>query len=231
MVRKSVAFGRSIVVLIILLVTALSTFAQTTYYSRASTNWNVTTTWSTVGYGGVPAASVPVAGDFVNIGNTYTVTITGVAAASATLTIDNGGGLNVNNTIAVSGATIVNGSLSIGSTAGTKTFTGLVTIGGGGTWNETVVEPTVFQGGITNNGTFTAGTGVHNFNTNSQALTGTFTIPSVSVNGAAVVLTNTNTLTVSTALSGTGRITQGAGATLNIGGTSAITNMTATAAG
>jgi hypothetical protein len=36
---------------------------------------------------------------------------------------------------------------------------------------------------------------------------------------------------VGTALSGTGRITQGAGATLNIGGTSAITNMTATASG
>jgi hypothetical protein len=116
------------------------------------------------------------------------------------------------------------------SATGTKTFSGLVTIGAGATWTNTT-EAVTFQGGITNTGTFTAGTGIHTFNTNSQALTGSFTIPSVTVTGGAVALTNNNSLTVNTALSGTGRITQGAGATLNIGGASGITNMTATASG
>jgi hypothetical protein len=45
------------------------------------------------------------------------------------------------------------------------------------------------------------------------------------------VLTNNNTLTVGTALSGNGRLTQGIGATLNIGGTSVISILTATANG
>ncbi|MBN8650232.1 MAG: T9SS type A sorting domain-containing protein [Cytophagales bacterium] len=138
------------------------------------------------------------------------------------------------STLVVTGTTTVgggtSGTLSITSTTGTKTFSGLVTIGAGATWTNTT-EAVTFQGGITNAGTFTAGTGIQTFNANSQALTGTFTIPSVTVTGGAVVLTNNNSLTVNTALSGTGRITQGAGATLNIGGTSGITNMTATASG
>ena len=137
--------------------------------------------------------------------------------------------------LTVSGTTTVNsgGTLAfVTSAAGTKIFTGLVTINSGGTWNNAINEGFTFQNGITNNGTFTAGTaGTYLFNTNSQALTGTFTLPSVTVTGAAVVLTNTNTLTVNTALSGTGRLTQAAGATLNIGGTSTIANLTTTAAG
>jgi len=43
-----------------------------------------------------------------------------------------------------------------------------------------------------------------------------------------VTLTNNTTLTVGTALSGTGGLTQGSGAILNIGGTSGITTLTAT---
>jgi hypothetical protein len=230
MSKKMVVFCRSFIGIIVFLFACLGANAQTTYFTRASTAWNLPTTWSTVGYGGVPAITVPVAGDIVNIGNGNTVTV-GAAAACATLTIDNGAILNLNNTITVSSTTTVNGTLSTNSTAGTKTFSGLITIGVGGTWNETVNEAFTFQGGITNNGTFTAGTGVHTFNTNSQVLTGTLTIPSVTVTGGTVVLTNTNSLTVNTALGGTGRITQGAGATLNIGGSSGITNMTATAGG
>jgi len=66
---------------------------------------------------------------------------------------------------------------------------------------------------------------------NSQSLTGTFTIPSVTVTG--VTLTNNNSLTVNTALAGTGGLTQAANATLNIGftGAPAITTLTANANG
>ena len=83
------------------------------------------------------------------------------------------------------------------------------------------------QGGITNSGRFTAGTGVYTFDTNTQTLTGTFSIPSVTVNG--VTLNNSGTLTVGTALAGTGGLTQGASATLNLGGTSTITTLAAAA--
>ena len=101
-----------------------------------------------------------------------------------------------------------------------------MTINAGGIWNNnTVNAPITLRGGITNNGTFNAGTGTYTFNTNNQALTGTFSIPNVTATG--ITLTNNGTLAVGTALSGTGGLTQGVNATLNIGGTSAITTLTA----
>ncbi len=139
--------------------------------------------------------------------------------------------LTVTGTITVGGGT--SGNLTISSATGAKIFVGLVTINAGATWNNTGNSAVIFRGGITNNatGTFTAGTGVHTFNTNSQALTGTFSIPSVTVAGAAVTLTSNNTLTVGTALIGSGGLIQTASSTLNIGGTSGITTLTATAVG
>jgi hypothetical protein len=224
--------------MLLLVLADMDLVAQTTYFSRSpGGNWNSAATWSTVAYDNpTNTGTFPVAGDFVFIGGAgSTVTIAAVAAC-ATLDIADNSILNVGNGLTVSGTTTVGGGnsgvLSINNTASTKAFNGLVTINNGATWNETVNEAITFRGGITNNGAFSAGTGTHTFTTNSQTLTGTFTIPNVTVNGgAAVALTNTNTLTVDAALGGTGRITQGAGATLNIGGTSTITNMTATASG
>ena len=222
----------------LLLLANMDLVAQTTYFSRSpGGNWNNAATWSTVAYDNpTNTGTFPIAGDFVFIGGAgSTVTITGAAAACATIDIADNSILNVGNGLTVSGTTTVGGGssgvLSINSTTNGKTFVGLVTINNGATWNETVNENIVFRGGIMNSGVFSAGTGTHTFNTNSQTLTGTFTIPNVTVNGGSVALTNTNSLTVDGALSGTGRITQGAGATLNIGGTSTITNMTATASG
>jgi hypothetical protein len=236
--RKNLRFFLPLMFMLLLVFANMNLFAQTTYFSRSpGGNWNNAATWSTVAYDNpTNAGTFPVAGDFVFIGGTgSTVTITGAAAACATLDIADNSILNVGNGLTVSGTTTVgsgnSGVLSINSLTGTKIFIGLVTINNGATWNETVNEAIVFRGGITNSGVFSAGTGVHTFNTNSQTLTGNFIIPSVTVAGGAVVLTNNNSLTVNTALAGSGRITQGAGATLNIGGTSAITNMTATASG
>jgi hypothetical protein len=198
-------------------------------YAVATGNWNATTTWAAES-GGSPGASVPVAGDNVYVESVFTVTVT-AAAACANLSIGDGSALSIGGfTFTVSGTTSigggVSGSLTITSTTAVKTFTGLVTINTGGTWSNSINSAVTFQGGITNNGTFTAGTGVQTFNTNSQTLSGVFSIPNVTVTG--VTLTNNGTLTVGTALAGTGGLTQAGNATLNLGGTSAITSMNAT---
>ena len=137
--------------------------------------------------------------------------------------------LTVTGTTTVGGGT--SGNLTVSSISGTKIFIGLVTVNSGATWNNSVNENLTFRGGITNNGTFNAGTGTHNFDTNSQALTGTLSIPNIVISSGGVTLTNNNTLTVGTALSGTGSLTQAASSTLNIGGISTINSLIATALG
>jgi len=127
--------------------------------------------------------------------------------------------------LTVMGTTTVNGTLKIGSSTGIKTFTGLVTINNDGIWNNSGNSPISLKGGISNTGTFTAGSGVHSFNTNNQSLLGTFSIPSITV--TSVALTNGGTLTVVTSLAGTGQLIQGAGAILNNQGTATISSLDA----
>jgi hypothetical protein len=69
---------------------------------------------------------------------------------------------------------------------------------------------------------------VHTFTGAAKTLSGAngISIPSVTISGT---YTSNGTLTVGTALAGAGTLTQGASATLNLGGTSAITTLTATA--
>ena len=138
--------------------------------------------------------------------------------------------LTVTGTTVIGGGT--SGTLAISSATGTKTFTGLVTVNNGGTWNNSSAnEAVTFQGGITSNGTFTAGTGVQTFSTNAQTLVGTLSIPNVTING--ITVTNNAALTVTSALAGNGGLTNGATGTLNINftGAPAITTLTATASG
>lgn len=197
-------------------------------YSVATGNWNSTGTWSATPTG-ASGASVPVAGDVVYIQGNKTVTITANATCT-TLNIASGSILSVGAfSLTVSGNTTVNGTITFTSTNGTKTFTGLVTINSGGTWTNNINESFTFQGGLTNYGTFTAGTGTYLFNTNAQALSGTLSIPRVTVN--VITLTNNGALTIGTALSGTGGLTQAPIAILNIGGTSGITTLTAISSG
>ncbi|MEI9921717.1 MAG: PKD-like domain-containing protein [Bacteroidota bacterium] len=163
---------------------------------------------------GVTASNLTIAGT-LNIGNGTTFTAAGF-------------NLTVTGQTTVGGGT--SGSLAFSSATGTKTFNGLVTVEPGASWlNNTANSPVTFHGGITNNGTFTAGTGVYTFDTNNQVINGTLDIPNTTITG--VTVTNTNGLTVSTALSGSGGLTQGTGANLTIGGTSTITTLTASAAG
>ncbi len=132
-------------------------------------------------------------------------------------------------TYAVNGTTTIDSTLQITSATGSKTFTGDVIINNGGTWSETVTEAISFGGNLQNDGTLTANTGVHTFTGAAKTFSGTnpIVIPNVTVTGS---YTNSGTLTVATALAGTGTLTNGNGATLNVGGTTTITNLTASAA-
>lgn len=218
---------------LLLFITCGSLSAQTTYYSRATGNWNSSGTWSTVAFGDpTNTGSFPVAGDIALIGGIgYTITVN-ADAACASVTVGNNSSLVVRGiNFTVSGATIIgggtSGSVIFDGAVGTKTFGGLVTINAGGIWSNTI-EGITFQGGLTNSGSFTSGSGNYIFKTNSQTLTGTLTIDKVTVN--AVVLTNTNNLTVNT-LQGSGQLTQASNAVLKLGGASSITTLLATASG
>ncbi len=167
-------------------------------------------------------------------GGTFTGS-SGTIAVNGNLSIGNTSTLTIANSVfSVTGTTTVgsgiSGSLTISSATGIKTFGGLITISAGGVWNNSGNSPVTFQGGISRStGTFTAGSGIHTFNTNAQSLIGDYTIPNVTVSGTS--LTNNNTLTVSTALSGTGSLTQGTNSTLTILGTSSITSLNASNTG
>ncbi|HQW00027.1 MAG TPA: hypothetical protein PLZ91_06865, partial [Bacteroidia bacterium] len=101
-------------VIALLLFFSTNTFAVT-YYSRTSGgNWNVATTWSTVGYGNATnTGTFPSAGDVANIGDGYTVLIN---AAVSVGTINIGQGVSgilefrstSNYTVNVSGSVTVN---------------------------------------------------------------------------------------------------------------------------
>lgn len=164
-------------------------------------------------------------------GSTINGSSTGILNVGSNLSVTSGTTNTLNaTTITVTGTSTIDGNLTFASTSGTKIFTGLTTITANGTWNNTINEAITFRGGLTNNGAFTAGTSSYTFDTNNQTISGTLSIPSITVTG--VTLTNNGSLTVSTALAGTGGLTQGsATSVLNIGGTSGITTLTASVSG
>lgn len=187
---------------------------------------------STVNYNGTTQSVNAFTYGNLQINGSGTKTSAGVITVSVNLTIGDGAtlshgayNLTVTGTSTIGGGT--SGGLTLSSATGTKQFTGAVTVANGATWNNSGNSAVNFRGGLTNNGTFTAGSGVYTFDTNSQNLYGTVSIPNVTVTG--VTLTNNNSLTVGTALSGTGGVTQASSASLTITGTSGITTLTATA--
>lgn len=194
----------------------------TTYYSRVTTgNFATLGTWSTSPTGSpVNSTALNNADVFViQNGNTITVAATQTIAG---LTVDLGGILTVQGiNFTVTGSTSISGNINFTSTTNTKIFTGLVTVNSGGTWNNTSNNsPITFRGGIANNGTFNTGTGIQTFNTSTQTITGSLSIPTVVITG--VNLTNNGTLTISSGISGTGTLTNASSYTLS--GSSTITN-------
>ena len=181
------------------------------------------------------AGTTAISGNLTLNGTASATTVVGLAISGnisigdGTIFTAAGYALTITGTTTVGGGT--SGSLVVSSSTGTKTFTGLITVNTGGTWNNSGNSAITFAGGITNIGTFTAGSGIQTFQTNSQALTGTFSIPSITVTG--VTLTNNGTLSVTSALAGNGGLTNAATGTLNIGfsGTVGITTLTASSSG
>ncbi|MBM2840653.1 MAG: hypothetical protein HW412_1181, partial [Bacteroidetes bacterium] len=168
----------------------------------------------------------------VNGNLTLSGTASGTTAAVLTiagnLDVGSGTSFTVGNNITVTGTTTLSGTLTHTTTGTTKIFTSDVTISGTGNWNNGANEAISFGGSLLNGGTFTSGTGVHTFTGAAKTFSGTISIPSVTINSPGAYQ-NDGTLTVATALIGTGSLTQAPGATLNIGGTSTITTLIATA--
>lgn len=154
-----------------------------TYYSRTSGgNWNTNTTWSTVAYGNATnTGTFPMAGDVVNIGDGYTINISG-SAACATLNIGQGVsgilqfGSAANYTLTVSGNITVNtGAIFRYNTAIARTHA--VNLGGNMT-NFGTVDFFLATGQVVNllfNGTSNStvsGTGTFDLNTVTMTKSG-----------------------------------------------------------
>lgn len=132
-----------------------------TYYSRANAAWGTGSTWSLAGCGGASAAAVPVAGANVVIcnGNTVTFNTTTPAGNFGSLTVQNGGTLNLgdgaNRVLTFSGDITNNGTITSTAVAGTKTLTagGLITNNDVFRFAGTVAMTVNANGGIVNTGT------------------------------------------------------------------------------
>ena len=217
----------SIVLFTGLLILNLKTFGANISSTAAGGNWNATTSW----VGGV----VPGAADNVTIVDGATVTVTASSALCTNLTVGGGtsGILNVGGfIITVTGTTtVMNGaSLNITSATAAKTFAD-VTINSGGIWNNSGSSAVTITGSITNNGTFTSGTGTYTLSGAAKTVSGS-TSPTTFGGAVAMSGTYTNnisTLTITGVLSGAGGLTMGTSTTLNlIGATTTITTLTCT---
>jgi hypothetical protein len=167
--------------------------------------------------------------------------LTSAATMNGNLTIDSSTEFIVNGVnFTQNGTTTISGVLTHSSATGVKTYVGPVTINSGGTWYNWTDSNITFRGGIINNSTatiygssFVAGSGQYTFNTNNQSIGGSaaISIPNVAVTGVTLTNNNAAGLTVGTALSGTGGLTQGTDAILNIGSTLSISTLNASASG
>ncbi|MEI7437322.1 MAG: hypothetical protein WCL16_11030, partial [bacterium] len=161
---------------------------------------------------------------------TGNLTMSGAATATTATNLAIGGNLAVwsNTTLtvggftfAVAGTTSVSGTLAHNNNTGLKTYVGDVTINSGGIWNETTAAIGFsFAGSLQNDGTLTVianSNGVHTFTGAGKTLSGANAIilPRVTLDGS---YSNAGTLIVSNSLAGAGALTQGAGATLSLGG-------------
>ncbi|PCJ77747.1 MAG: hypothetical protein COA57_16550, partial [Flavobacteriales bacterium] len=109
--RKAILLLFRLVAILFLLLGTLSTFSQTTYYSRATGDWDVNSTWSTIACNGVAAAAFPGAADNIVICANHTVLNTGPETV-ADLTVNANGIFDMDGAnLVVTGDLVLNGQL------------------------------------------------------------------------------------------------------------------------
>src|SRR4030066_508925 len=75
-ISKFTSLARRLGTILLILVCYSSFVEAITYYTRVPAgNWSSTTTWSTVAGGGAAAASIPGAGDDIEICNGHVITV------------------------------------------------------------------------------------------------------------------------------------------------------------
>lgn len=163
--------------------------------------------------------------------NSHTVNVTGNLNLSGTAKVQQGAALTIGGNldlasgttydvssapVTVGGSTTVSGTLKDGSNDGALTdLFGDVTVMSGGTWALSDVVQWSVSGNLVNNGNITATSGGITFTGSGKSISGNATsIPKLAVEGT---LQNQVTLTVSTALTGGGTLSQAVGTTLSIG--------------
>jgi hypothetical protein len=206
----------------------------------------------TINFNGGAAQTIGAYATYNNVAINNTaggVTLGGTSTFGGTLTVTTGTFTVGAFSLTVTGATSVSGTLTVSGTPGTKTF-GDLTINNGGLMNFTAAENVTENGNLQVDGSIAGSSGTWTFQkaggggtlsgsaasttlstirfTTAYAVSGTWVV-SNTLTVTGTTLTNNGTLTATAALSGTGGLTQGANATLNLGGTSGITTLTATA--
>ena len=137
------------------------------------------------------------------------------------LVIGDANQFSVTNAITVHGPTNVGtgngGALYMTATAGTKTFSGKLTIAPKATFSNTANDNVHYQSGLEALGTFIGGTAVHYFEANSQDIKGEINILTAFLN-LGIEVTNNGTVTIANSLTGSGTFKQGPLGVLNLGG-------------
>ncbi len=226
-----------------------------TYYSKPTSTPSTLTNWTFYSDGtGANPTNFTTATDVFIVQSGHTMTSTANWTVSGTVTVNgtlsltsSSSSFNFGNLIVNTGGSLTDSrNMTVTSTttiAGSVSFTGSssktvslkdVLLNSGASWTCSSASKFTVSGNFTNNATTfnDTGTGVHTFSGASMTLSGSkvTSIPSVAITGT---YTNNGTLTVNTALSGAGGLTQGTNAILNIGGTTttgiSITTLTATA--
>ncbi|OYU97202.1 MAG: hypothetical protein CFE21_02615 [Bacteroidetes bacterium B1(2017)] len=172
--------GSQISIMLILLLILSQPSQAATFYSRATGNWNTTSTWSNTS-GGSAASSLPTSSDNVVIERSFTVTVNSSATcANLTLGTTSNGTLKFN----FSQTLTVSGSVNIISSKGS------LNMASGGTLN--------VAGDFINAGTFTNSDGYLVMNGTSQQIIQSSSVNSLIINNAAGVKISdsTSTLTV-----------------------------------
>jgi len=162
--------------------------------------------------------------------------ITGGSLSVGTFTVDNGQEIELgSNTFTVSGATTLDGTLTIDGSGGIKTFDD-ITINATGSWNNSTSESFTINGSIVSNGTWNGCSNtscLYELTNSSGSISGATPISFADLNiDSPGAYTSTTSITITDDLTGTGSFTNANGSSLELsgGGPFSIATLNASAA-